>query len=279
VSSQSSISVVIRIRNEAAALRTVLRALSVQNHQSVDVVVVDNASSDDSKEVAKSFGARVLDISKEEFTYGRALNRGIDAAEAERVVVLSAHALPLGRDFLEKAVEPFKEPLVAGVRCLHVGNPKELNVWMEPWRLDSMSTLKSVVSYGPVACACAIRKSVWQATPFDENVTAVEDKLWALRVLQQGYLIANSEAMYLYMRDIGFFEKVRKMNRDRLEFFRKTGVLWQEPPVSLKHLMVSTLHHIPKRSIRTVAHDVLLYLHLKTIPLQARKKQRIGSVR
>ena len=270
---------VIRIRNEADSLRAVLHALSVQNHQSIDLVVVDNASTDGSREVAESCGARVLHISKEEFTYGRALNRGMDAAQAESVVVLSAHALPLGRDFLERAVQPFQDPRVAGVRCLHAGNRKELNLWMEARRLDSKSSLNEVVSYGPVACACAIRKSVWKAVPFDEEVTAVEDKLWALKVLQQDYLIANSEALYLYTRDIGFFESIKKMNRDRLEFFRRTGIEWQEPPVSLARLLVSILYDAPKRVLRTVAKETLLYLHLRTITLQARRNQKIGSVR
>ena len=274
-----SVSVVIRVRNEAESLQVVLRALKAQVDQPFELVVVDNASTDGTRDLVKSYGARVLDISKEEFTYGRALNRGIEATQAEYVVVLSAHALPLGRDFLRMVIEPFQEVRVAGVRCLHVGNRKELSAWMDPRMLDSTSSLPSVISYGPVACACAIRRSVWETIRFDEEVTAVEDKFWALEVLKQGYLVANSQAMYLYLRDIGFFEKIKKMNRDRLEFFRRTGVQWQEPPVSLKHLLVSALHDAPKRVIRTVSQEILLYLYLRTIPLQARREARIGSVR
>jgi rhamnosyltransferase len=273
------ISVVIRIRNEAAALATTLRALSVQNHHITDIVVVNNASTDGSRKVAESFGARILDMPREEFTFGRALNRGLDAAQAEYVVVLSAHAVPLGRSFLDRVVEPFKDPRVAGVRCLHVGNRRELSSWMEPRLLDSESPLESVVRYGPTAAAGAFRKSVWQTIPFDEEVASVEDKLWALQALQHGYLLANSEAMYIYTRDFHFFEKIKRMNRQRVELFRKTGVLWQEPPVTLKHVLVSALHDVPKRGIRTAALELMLYLHFKTIPLQARRKQKIGSVR
>ena len=257
----------------------VLQALRSQALQPVDLIVVDNASTDGTRELAQSHGAKILDIAKEEFTYGRALNRGIAAAGAEYTVVLSAHALPLGRNFLARAIEPFQDERVAGVRCLHVGNRREVSEWMQPRLLGSGSSLRSVVSYGPVACACAIRKSVWETIPFDESVTAVEDKLWALQALKQGHFISNSEAMYLYMRDIGFMEKIKKMNRDRLEFFRATGVQWQEPPVSLKHLLANALCRAPKRAVRTMAQEALLYLHLKTIPLQARQKQKIGSVR
>jgi glycosyltransferase involved in cell wall biosynthesis len=274
-----SISIVIRVRNEAASLKTVLCAICAQAIQPVDIVIVDNASTDGTRELVESYGAKVLGISKEEFTYGRALNRGIRAAEGEYIVILSAHALPVGADFLGRAVEPFHDPLVAAVRCLHVGNRDELRAWMESRMLDLTSSLRAVTSSGPVACACAIRKRVWETIPFDEKVTAIEDKLWALDVLKSGYRIANSQALYLYLRDIGLFENLAKMNRDRLEYFRATGVTWQEPPVSMKRLLASLFYHTPRRALRTAAQQTLLYAYLKTIPLQARRKPKLGSIR
>jgi len=274
-----SVSIVIRVRNEEASLRAVLSALRPQALQPVDVVVVDNESTDGSRELALQSGAKLVHISKEEFTYGRALNRGIHAAAGDYIVVLSAHALPVGADFLQRAVDPFEDSSVAGVRCLHIGNRTEVATWMQPRLLDSHSSLRAVTAYGPVACACAVRKKVWETIPFNERVIAVEDKLWALETLRSGYRIANSRALYLYFRDLGFLEYVAKMNRDRLEYFRATGVEWQDPPVSFGNLLRNLFFHTPKRALRTAAQQILLYAYLKTIPLQARRPAKAGSVR
>jgi rhamnosyltransferase len=279
MSVKGSVSVVIRIRNEAESLKRVLRALEAQSLRPCDLVIVDNFSTDGSREVALKHGAKIVDISTEEFTYGRALNMGIKESEGEFIVILSAHSLPLGRDFLSKTVEPFERQRVAGVRCLHAGNREELQAWTEQRILDDSSTLKSVISYGPVACACAIRRAVWQAVPFDEDVVAVEDKFWALEVLKRGHLVSSSQAMYLYIRDLGFLEFVKKINRDRLEFFRRTGVEWQEPAVSLSTLLKNIFRDGPRRFVRTAAQQILIYLHLRTIQLQARRKRKIGSIR
>lgn len=273
------VSVVIRVRNEAVHLRRVFAALAAQNPPALEIIVVDNESSDNSREVAIQHGAVVLSISKAEFSYGRALNRGIQAAKGEIILVISAHALPLGSDFLAKVVQPFKDPRVAAVRCLHAGNRQELTRWMEPALLAWPAELDEVIARGPVACACALRRSAWESTRFDEDMVAVEDKFWAYEVLKTGLLVANSEAMYLYMRDLGLMESVTKFNRDRLQYYRRTGRSFQYPPVSLKALTSKVLLAVPKRALRTAAQDILLYLYLKSIPLQARRRASAGSIR
>lgn len=276
---EPAVSVLIRVRNEGPHLRRVICALASQKPAATELIVVDNESSDDSRRVAVESGAVVLDIARSEFSYGRALNRGIQAARGEIIVVLSAHALPLGSDFIAKAVAPFKDSRVAAVRCLHVGNHRELETWMQPKVLGWPAEVDAVIAQGPVACACALRRSAWELEPFDEQMIAVEDKFWAYEVLKRGFLVASSEAMYLYMRDLGLLEGVRKLNRDRLEYYRKTGRHFQSPPISLKRLVSKIFFGIPKRALRTALQDSLLYLHLKSIPLQARRKASSGSIR
>src|ERR1019366_10558958 len=97
-----SISVVIRVRNEGPALRTVLCALEAQDVKPLEIVVVDNASTDDSRIAAQQHGAKIVEMPQGEFTYGRGLNMGIREAKGEFICILSAHSLPIGRDFLRK---------------------------------------------------------------------------------------------------------------------------------------------------------------------------------
>ena len=65
------LSVVIRARNEAKWLGRCLYALSNQRLAIDDVILVNNASTDGTLDVAKSYGARIVDISPAEFSFGR----------------------------------------------------------------------------------------------------------------------------------------------------------------------------------------------------------------
>src|SRR5436305_2039583 len=94
-------SVVIRVKDEAAALAELLERLRAQT-AAHEVVVVDSGSSDGSPDVARRAGARLVELPAADFTFGRALNRGTAAAGGPVVVALSAHAFPRDGAWLER---------------------------------------------------------------------------------------------------------------------------------------------------------------------------------
>lgn len=91
---EQTISVVIPVRNDARVLEVCLRALAAQTVQPLEVVVVDNSSSDDSAAVAARFGARVV----HEPTVGipAAAATGYDAARGDVIARLDADSVPAG---------------------------------------------------------------------------------------------------------------------------------------------------------------------------------------
>jgi glycosyltransferase involved in cell wall biosynthesis len=270
-----TISVVIRVRNEGAALRKVLRALEIQDIRPKEIIVVDNESSDDSRLAAQQYGAKIVEMAREDFTYGRALNIGIREAQGEFICILSAHSLPVGRDFLSKASAPFADPCIAAVRCLSVTSRIELENWTKLVVLDWPIKIETLISSAPVNSAAMIRRAVWEQIPYDETLAGVEDKFWALEVLKSGYRICNSTAMFLCLRDLGFGEQVRKLSRDRAEFFKRTGQQWKQPPVSFRRLIVNTFYTIPRRALRATVYEAALYASLKLIPYQVKHKGKI----
>jgi rhamnosyltransferase len=219
-----SVSVIIRNRNEAVYLRQVLLALSAQAVSQLELVLVDDTSRDDSVAVARSYGAIVVQLPEGEFTYGRALNAGLSVASGDICVILSAHSLPLGNGFINSCVAPFRDPRTAAVRCVYVGKGSDLTRWTAPEILNASSTLQDVISRGPLASGCAIRRSVWLEIPFDENVLSAEDKLWASSVLQAGYTILSPcDAFYLYIKPIPPAVSLRNEDRDLRAIFNATG--------------------------------------------------------
>ncbi len=259
-------------------LEKVLRALAVQRLRPAEIILVDNNSTDSSREIATAYGARIVDIAREEFTYGRALNAGIEAAASEVILLLSAHSLPIGPYFVEEATSPLRDEKVAAVRCLLWSKGDEVERWMDTRVLEWPVEIASVIRYGPIASGCALRRSVWERIPFDERLEAVEDKFWALAALKLGYYVCSSPAAYLHMRRRGLWERARIVNREQLAFFRATGTPWLEPKASLGKLAKAVFLQAPYAAASVIAQASAAYVYQKTIPMQARRKPKAGSI-
>ncbi|RLV56791.1 glycosyltransferase [Aeromicrobium phragmitis] len=98
-----SVSVVIPVRDDAPALAACLERLSCQTLRPLEVVVVDNASSDDTARVAWAHGARL--VAEPRVGIAAAAARGYDAARGDVIVRCDADTVG-GRGWLERLVAP-----------------------------------------------------------------------------------------------------------------------------------------------------------------------------
>src|SRR3546814_10908596 len=71
-----------RTLNEAKWLPELLHAIADQEwgNWTAEVVLVDSGSTDATLDVARSFGCKIVTITKAQFTFGRSLNVGCDVA-------------------------------------------------------------------------------------------------------------------------------------------------------------------------------------------------------
>ena len=127
-----SCSVVIRAYNEASHLPRLLEGISHLTIKDVEVILVDSGSMDATISIAESFGARVVKIAADEFTFGRSLNFGLKAAQHEfsRMRVKDLLELPPVDDWYRKGVPPIVAALakekwaeIAGGNCLLARKP------------------------------------------------------------------------------------------------------------------------------------------------------------
>jgi glycosyltransferase involved in cell wall biosynthesis len=86
------VSVVIPVRNDGPHLWRCLRALSAQTLVADEIVVVDNDSTDDSADIARAAGARVVFCGERGIPSAAAT--GYDAARGELILRLDADSLP-----------------------------------------------------------------------------------------------------------------------------------------------------------------------------------------
>ena len=85
-------SVIIPARNEAETLPALLLALKAQRLQPTEIIVVDNASSDATAQVAAGHGARVLHCAERGVAHARQM--GLEAATGEWIATTDADSVP-----------------------------------------------------------------------------------------------------------------------------------------------------------------------------------------
>jgi GT2 family glycosyltransferase len=88
MNSKPTVSVVIVNRDGAEHLRICLPSLRKQSYEAIEIIVVDNASKDDSKQVTKDADARWLGLSSN-IGLAPALNRGADVATGELLLFVN----------------------------------------------------------------------------------------------------------------------------------------------------------------------------------------------
>jgi rhamnosyltransferase len=186
-------SIVIRAKNEARFIGETLEAIGQQAISGgMEIVVVDSGSSDGTVEIVKSFPTTLLQIPPGSFTYGRALNIGIDAAQGQYIVSLSAHTLPIGSRWLEHLLEPFGDDSVCASygRQLPRSDASPLEAF-GMWYTGIMGTKRRVQRSNAMFSNAngAIRRDLWESQRFDESVAGAEDLAWVRIMLRRGYSV------------------------------------------------------------------------------------------
>ena len=208
-------SIVIRAYNESIYLPRLLEGISHQTIRDVEIILVDSGSTDSTVSIAESFGARVVRIPSDEFSFGRSLNFGVRAATREFIVIASAHVYPVYPDWVETLLRPFEDERVAltyGKQRGPVSAKFSEQQIFHQWYSD-VSRLDQETAFCKNANA-AIRKSLWEKNPYDETLTGLEDLAWAKRAKEQGYAIvyvAEAEVVHVHQEaPRGVFNRYRR---------------------------------------------------------------------
>jgi GT2 family glycosyltransferase len=222
-------------RNLVAEALAHLEAQTVQH----DVVVVDNASTDDTSELLAERFPHVRVIRMDENVgFGRAVNRGVAAAETEAVVLINNDVL-CEPDFLERILEPLENDgvaMAAGVLLQHdrpelvdsagIELDTTLRSWDSLWNQPVADLAGAAEPVGPCGGAAAFRVDAFRDVGgFDETFFAYwEDVDLALRLRLAGHTCVRAErarALHKHGQTLGAASPAQR----RLEAFGRAYVL------------------------------------------------------
>jgi len=207
------VSIVIRTYNEQRHLGALLQGISEQQGEGLEIetVIVDSGSTDDTLKIAARYPVRVVPIKKEEFSFGRSLNIGCDAATGEALVFISGHCIPTGPHWVAQLVAPLGHKDVVYTYGGQIGNEdshfSECQIFGKYF--PAVSKLPQEGFYCNNANA-AMLKSVWQHHRFDEELTGLEDMHLAKRLVAQGYKLAYVAPASVYHLHSESWSQVRR---------------------------------------------------------------------
>ena len=188
----AKVSIVIRCYNEEQHIARLLSGLMQQTIKDLEIILVDSGSTDSTDAIASSYPIKLVSIKPENFSFGRSLNLGCQAATGELIVIASAHVYPEYQDWIEKLIAPFDDPDIALTYGKQRGNSttkySEEQIFIT-WFPDHQTIMDKTHPFCNNANA-AIRRSLWKEIPYDESLTGLEDLHWAQQAINSGYRIA-----------------------------------------------------------------------------------------
>lgn len=196
------VSIVIRTRNCATDLRRCIRAIlsqTVVQQQGCQLIVVDNQSNDETVAVAAGFGAEIVTITRDEFSWGRALNLGIRRATCDIVIIVSADVELASEGSLAALLKPFADSKVVAVygrQVPRVDAPVDEVVRLRRTFGPDMCYVDSSSHVLPTGTGmitsnafAAIRRQRWLNCAYDELVRGGEEGIWSYEAVRAGYAV------------------------------------------------------------------------------------------
>jgi len=179
------ISIIIRAKDEGEWIGSCLLAISQQIIPfPVEVILVDSGSSDGTISVAERFDVKILKYLYDKFNYSKALNIGFEAATGDVVVCLSAHCIPVHRDWLDEIIKPFSDVNVVASYGRQLPTltscPVDKRDLLTVFGVEDKIQAEDFFFHNANS---AIRKSVWNAYKFNEKIHGLEDRFWAKEIL------------------------------------------------------------------------------------------------
>jgi len=224
------VSVVIRALNEGDHLGRLLDGLDAQTRPPDEVVVVDSGSTDETVEIARARGCKVVQIEKADFSFGRSLNKGCHAASGDILLVMSAHVYPIFDTYVEHMIAPFENGAASITYGRQLGDHRtkfsERRIMLQWFPEESIWDQGHPFSNNANA---AVRRDVWERFRYDESLTGLEDLEFAKRVIAAGMQISYvAEAPVVHVHEESWSTIRNRYRREAIAYRR----IMERPPMS-----------------------------------------------
>ena len=194
--SAESLAIIIRFKNNAATLPSVLLALRAQTKQPLRIVGIDTGCTDGSAEMLIAEGAEVIRWEKP-YHHAKVLNFGMAHCTEDFVLILSSHTVLSDPTTLDAMLFEMANHRTACVS----GKWSKTDAWSDAITWDELKRV------GLRFCSIysnsfgLVRRALWEKCAFDESLATMEDYAWALEQVHSGYTCRRLSFPFTYQRN------------------------------------------------------------------------------
>ncbi len=231
------ISFIVPVKNDAVRLETCLRSIrgASTSPDQIEIIVVDNGSTDRSPEVARALGARVLVI--ENVRVSELRNRGAAQAAGGRLAFVDADN-EIGAGWVDAAIENLASDRVGATGALYDAPPKGTWVQRGYGLLRGRTRARGEVDWLGSG-NLAVRREVFQSVGgFDTTLEACEDVDLCHRIGGSGLSIVGDPRLGSIhhgdpktLRDL--FKSELWRGRDNLRVSFRRPIVWGAIPSAM----------------------------------------------
>lgn len=213
------ISFVIPTYNVEDNIEKLLNSINDQDYDGTFKILILDSSRDKTPEIAKKFSnVNIVRVEPEDYNYAETRNLGISKVSGDIIVLLSADILIETKKWLQSLIEPFSDPLVAGVYGRQIPKNdaylREVFFILHTYPNQKKEYMKNrggkieEVFFSNVNSA--IRRKVWEEIPFPKMLVT-EDREWGKRVLMNDYkLVYSPDAVVVHSHNYTLKEAFKR---------------------------------------------------------------------
>ena len=195
MNSEPKVSIIIPTYNQSQYLEEAVESVLNQTYKNIEIIIVDDGSTDNTPEVIKSFDNKIIYIQQKNKGASGARNTGIKKANGQYIAFLDSDDLWL-KNKLEKQIKFIQnnpEIGLLGTGCYQMIDINKM-IYKKIFPAKNEILQKDLIKYNPfIQSSVMIKKDVFNSIGlYDEKFKESEDyDLW-LRIAQK-YKVANLE--------------------------------------------------------------------------------------
>jgi rhamnosyltransferase len=240
----TSVTLLIPTWNAGPEFPDILRLMKGQRlRQRLEILVIDSGSTDGTAEFLRDLDVRLIEIPNAEFNHGLTRQRGIQEATGDVVVLTAQDARPADNQWMQRLVDCFADPQVAGAYSRQAprpdanpfirdrlsrwvaaaDRPREQSVGSEA-AFDALAPLEKLGRVAFDNVSSAVRRKVALEIPFRERRFG-EDLDWGHRVLLAGYkIIFEPRSCVIHSHNKSIWYETKRVYLDHQNVHRLFGV-------------------------------------------------------
>ena len=218
MNSEPKVSIIIPTYNQSQYLEEAMESVLNQTYQNIEIIIVDDGSTDNTSEVVKSFDNKIIYIPQKNKGASSARNAGIKKAQGQYVAFLDSDDMWI-KNKLEKQIKFIQnnpEIGLLGTGCYQMVDINKM-IYKKIFPAKNETLQKDLIKYNPfIQSSVIIKKDVFNHIDlYDEKFKESEDyDLW-LRIAQK-YKVANLEQALVTKR---YYEKGLSKDKDNKQLY------------------------------------------------------------